>query len=242
MAISAIRDAMKEMKVTLAAMCAVALTIGCATAAEPLAGNTESPDYAVTVHEFEGCECNSVCPCIFSSDTTFGDCRAILVFTFNGKYGTTRLSDTSCVVVSTWAGKNMEANLGKWRGVLYTSDKGTSAEREAIKGLLQSMVGGAFASLESRTAPIRISRQGDVHELKLDKVSHLRIRTVKGQNGEVATILNAPSPLAFPTMHCAVAEVHSFDDGVSSWSFPGRNGFYADFQLSSAQQSTPEGR
>ena len=62
--------------------------------------------YVVKVHEFEGCECNPVCPCVFSSDTTFGDCRGITVFTFNGSYGSTMLKDVSCVLVFTWAGKN----------------------------------------------------------------------------------------------------------------------------------------
>ncbi len=191
--------------------------------------------YALKVHEFEGCECNSVCPCVFSSDTTFGDCRGITVFIFDGIYGTTRLTEVPCVLVSTWAGQNMEGNMGKWKGVLYTSDKGTSAEREAITGLLHVMMGDAFANLDQRTAPIEISRWGDIHDLTVGSVAHLRIHGVKGPNGEIAKILNAPSPLAFPDMFCALADVHTYDDGKSSWSFTGRNGFYADFDLSNRE-------
>ena len=228
---------MKKMKMFLVALCAGAFLAGCATATRPSAGVSKSTGYAVKVHEFEGCECNSVCPCVFSSDTTFGDCRAIVVFTFNGTHGTTQLRGASCVVVFTWSGKNMEKNMGKWRGVLYTSDKATSAERKAIEELLHTMLGDGFATLEPRTAPIQITRQGDVHELKVGKVAHLRIHAVKGQDGKVTTILNPPSPLAFPVMYCALADVHSYDDGASSWSFAGRNGFYADFELASTPQS-----
>lgn len=36
-----------------------------------------------------------------------------------------------------------------------------------------------------------------------------------------------------PEHFCAQADVHTYNDGVSSWSFPGRNGFYADVMLSS---------
>jgi hypothetical protein len=190
------------------------------------------PEYVVKVHEFEGCECNPVCPCVFSSDTTFGDCRGITVFIFKGKYGSTVLRNVSCVLVFTWAGKNMEATMGNWKGVLYTSDTGTAAELEAIHGLLRAMMGQAFAALEERTAPIKIKREKDLHDLTVGKVAHLRIRALRGQNGKISKILNAPSPLAYPVMACAVAEVHTYDDGKSSWDFAGRNGFYADFDLS----------
>jgi len=123
--------------------------------------------------------------------------------------------------------------MGRWKGVLYTSDQATAAEREAVSGLLHAMMGDAFAQLEGRTAPIQIRREGDTHDLVVDHVAHLRIHAVKGPNGGVATIENAPSPLAFPIMRCALADIHIYDDGVSSWSFAGRNGFYADFKLSS---------
>ena len=192
--------------------------------------------YSVKVHEFEGCECNPVCPCVFSSDTTFGDCRGITVFTFNGMYGPTALKNVSCVLVFTWAGKNMEANLGKWKGVLYTSDRGKPVEREAVDGLLRAMMGDAFSNLEKRTAPIRIKRVDDVHDLTVGKVARLRIHALKGPNGKTAKILNAPSPLAYPEMSCAIADIHTYDDGKSSWNFAGRNGFHADCDLSNEKQ------
>ena len=217
-------------------VCAGALLVACGT---ETAGHSQQPaslEYSVRVHEFEGCECNSVCPCVFSSNTTYGDCRGITVFTFTeGTYGSTVLKDVSCVLVFTWAGEHMEATMGKWKGVLYTSDKATPAERDAITGLLRVMMDDAFASLEQRTAPISITRQDDVHDLKVGTVARLRIHGVKGPNGKVTTVLDAPSPLAYPVMSCALAEIHTYDDGTSSWSFTGRNGFFADFELSNKQ-------
>jgi hypothetical protein len=208
------------------------VTVRSVVLAEDIITTPTAIKYVVKVHEFEGCECNPVCPCVFSSDTTFGDCRGITVFTFNGMYGSTALKDVSCAVVFTWAGKNMEATMGKWKGVLYTSDTGTPAERDAINGLLRVMFGDGFATPEERTAPIQIKRDNDVHDLTIGKVAHLRIHALKGQDGEITKILNAPSPLAYPVMTCAVADVHTYDDGKSSWDFAGRNGFYADFDLS----------
>ncbi len=198
--------------------------------------------YAVKGHEFEGCECNPACPCIFSSDAPFGDCRGILVFTITeGIFGTTRLKDVSFVAVFTWTGKNMDANMGKWKGVLYAPDSATPAEREAIAVLSRAILGNAFGTLEQRTSPIQVTRQGDIHDLTLGKVGRLRIHGIKGPSGKATKILNAPSPGAFPVEFCAVAEVNSYDDGVSSWSFPGRNGFYGDFHLSSNQRPSSPG-
>ncbi len=224
---------MKHIKTVLSVLCGCALLAGCATAPAPSAQASSAVKYAVKVHEFEGCECPPACPCIFSSDSPMGDCRGIIVFTVEGIYGATRLKDVSCVAVFTWTGKNMDANMGKWKGALYTSDKETAAEREAIKGLLPVLLGNAFGTLEQRTAPIEISRQGDIHELSVGKVARLRIHGLKGPNGKATKIVNAPSPNSYPEYFCAQADVHTYHDGVSSWSFPGRNGFYADVELSS---------
>jgi len=129
----------------------------------------------------------------------------------------------------------MEANIGKWKGVLYTSDNATPAEREAIKGLWPVLLGNAFGTLEQRTAPIQVIRQGDIHELTVGKVARLRIHGLKAPNGKPTRILNAPSPGVYPEYFCAQADVNTYDDGASSWSFPGRNGFYSDVVLSSSQ-------
>ncbi len=227
---------MKHTKILITALCASGLLAGCTTTPTASPQTSGAVKYAVKVHEFEGCECNPACPCIFTSDSPLGDCRGIIVFTITeGTYGATRLRDVSCVAVFTWTGKNMDANMGKWKGVMYTSDKATPAEREAITGLLPVMLGNAFGTLEQRSAPIQITRQGDIHELTVGKVAHLRIHGLKGPNGKPTRIVNAPSPNAYPEYFCAQADVHTYDDGVSSWSFPGRNGFYADVELSSGQ-------
>ena len=203
------------------------------TAAEPSPQTSLPVKYSVKVHVFDGCECNAVCPCVFSSDTTFGDCRAIAAYTFEGIYGTTLLKEVSCALVLTSVGKNMAATMGKWKGVLYMSDTATPAEREAVASLIHVMNGDAFATLETRFAPIKTSRQGDIQDLTVGTVAHLRIHALKGQNGEVTKILNAPS--GPPVLFCAIADVNTYNDGVSSWSFTGRNGSYSDEELSNTK-------
>ena len=224
------------MRILLIVLCAGGLFAGCTRSPVPSSQASVPVRYAVKVHEFEGCECYPACPCIFSSDAPFGDCRGIMVFTITeGTYGTTHLKDVSFVAAFTWTGENMDANMGKWKGVEYTSDKATPAEREAIAALSPVIMGNAFGTLEQRTAPIQIIRQGDIHDLTVGNIARLRIHGIKGPNGKVTKILDAPSPNAYPVEFCAVAEIHTYDDGVTSWSFPGRNGFYADFNLSGSK-------
>jgi len=219
--------------VTLLTVSLIFTVQGAETAPTPPDKDQPAVKFSVKGHEFEGCECNSVCPCVFSKDTTFGDCRAILAFKItDGTYGTTNLKDMTFAVILTSAGKNMEESMGKWKGVLYTPDKATPTEREAVDSIVHEMLGDAFDTLEKRTAPIKITQQNDVHELTVGKDAHLRIHGLKNQAGEVTRIMNAPSPIAFPEYYCAKSDVNKFDDGKSTWSFTDRNGFYADFKLS----------
>lgn len=209
----------------------------CIIAALPLIAyaEQEAVTYSVKVQEFEGCECESVCPCVFSKDTTYGDCRAMLAFTFDGSYGSTALNGVSCVVVGTKTGNNMEETLGSWEGVIYVSDTATPDEIEAVNGLLNAMVGGAFAKLDQRKAPINVMSEGDIHELTLGDIAHLKIHAIKGPNGEPTKIVNAPSPIAFAEYYCAIADDNKYDDGTSSWAFTGRNGFYTSLDLASTE-------
>lgn len=215
----------------------VALTLGLlfrtahTASAEEAMTTPAAVQYSVKVQEFEGCECESVCPCVFSQDTTYGDCRGMLVLIFTGTYGSTHLENVPCVIATTHMGKNIEKNMGNWSGILYTSEKTTPAEFEAVNSLLNAMIGDAFATLDQRKAPIMIKSEGDVRDLTLGGIGHLRIHAIKAANGETTKIVNAPSPIAFRELYCAIADENKYDDGTSSWSFTGRNGFFTEFDL-----------
>jgi hypothetical protein len=226
---------MKRSTAAVTLVTPVMLAIIATVSAQETATTTPAVKYSVKVHQFEGCECESVCPCVFSKDTTYGECRAILVFTFDGAYGSTALKDVSCVLVGTKLGKNIEKNIGNWEGVLYVSSTATPEEIAAITDLLHAMVGDAFASLDQRKESIQITRKDDVQELVLGKIARLRVHAMKASNGEMTKIVNAPSPVAFREFYCAIADENKYDDGVSSWDFTGRNGFFTEFDLVSKE-------
>ena len=67
--------------------------------------------------------------------------------------------------------------------------------------------------------------------MKLGDIARLKVHALRGASGGLTVVNNAPSPIAFPAMTCAVADVHTYDDGSASWSLAGRNGFIAEVVL-----------
>jgi hypothetical protein len=204
--------------------------LGCASeTSKPAAGGGKS--FHLWVHQFEGCECDSVCPCIFSKDTTHGDCRGIMVWQVSkGNAGGVDLAGVNVAAALTKSGTNMEKAMGQWTGILYVSDKATEAQKNAVVDVMKHDMGAAFAKVEVKSAAVEIKREGDHHEVNVGKLGTLKIKGIKGANGQVMTLENPPSPIAPPKLWCAISEVNTYDDGTTKWDFKGRNAFYTDLE------------
>lgn len=190
--------------------------------------------YKVTGTQVEGCECKSVCPCAFQGDATEMECRGLLFWNVaEGRYGKIDLKGVMFAAALTKSGKNIEKALGKWEGILYISDKATKEQMKAVEAIVKDQFGPAFGKLEVKTAPIEIKCAGDHQEAMIGKIGSLKITGIKGANGKITVIENAPSPLVLPMNYCAKADEHTYDDGVSKWDFKGRNGFWGPFEFKS---------
>lgn len=191
--------------------------------------------YLMKGMQIEGCECDVYCPCIFSKDATGLDCRSISGWMIQeGNYGKTDLKGLVFAAALTKSGKNIEKAMGKWEGILYLPEKATEEQRKGIESILKEEVGGAFSKLEVKTADVRIAcPTPDHHEVTIGKLGELKITGLKGANGQVPVIENAPSPVALPKTFCAKADVNAYNDGVTKWDFAGRNGFYGMFEMKS---------
>jgi hypothetical protein len=133
----------------------------------------------------------------------------------------------------TKSGKNMEQVMGKWEDVVYLSDKSTDEQQTAVTKVLKAELGADFGKLEIKTAPLTVNCEGERHSIAIGQVGTLRIVAIKGASGKVPVIENAPFRGALPRLHCAKAEVHTYDDGTSKWDFAGPNGFYGAFEMKS---------
>jgi len=192
----------------------------------------KSSGWMLRGEEVEGCECESVCPCVWEKDVTFQECRSVLVWRVDrGSYGSTDLSGTVFAVALTRSGKNIIQAMGHWEGTIYVGDRATEVQKKAIVSILSGKWGKAFSKVDVKSAPIEFRKEGDRRSATVGTVAVLKTSGIKGSDGKVPSIENPPFAI-IPKLYCAKAETHTFDDGVTKWDFSGRNAFYGPFEYS----------
>jgi len=207
---------------------------GCATggpseSSAPMA-KAKAP-YVLKGDQVEGCECASVCPCVFAHDVTFNDCRGTMGWHIKeGRYGGTDLSGINFALVLTKSGKNVPKTMGSWEGVIYVSSNATGEQKNAIVDVLATNWGKAFAKIDVRSEPIEFMRkEGDRYEVRIGKIAVLKSEPLKGAGGKAPVIKHATFSL-IPVLHCATADENTYDDGKGTkWDFKDRNSFYGPF-------------
>lgn len=193
----------------------------------------KTASYSIHGEQMEGCECHSVCPCVWAQDVSFQDCRGILAWhVTGGAYGGTDLQGVTFCVVLKKTGKNVVKTMGSWEGTIYVGDSASEAQRNAAVGFLSGKWGKAFAKIDVKSAPVAFKVDGERRELTIGKISTLKIAGNPGSNGKVPVIENPPFAL-IPRLSCATASIHTYDDGGAKWDFSGRNGFYGPFEYKS---------
>jgi hypothetical protein len=205
------------------------MVAGCSSTggAEPASTeNLVSGDY------LEGCECASVCPCLWEEDAPFGDCRAVFGWRIrSGSYNGVDLSGVSFAAALVKAGKNVNDSIGSLEGVMYLPEDATDAQRDAIGAMMTKQMEGAFSKMDVRVADVEFDGEDGRYELEIEDVAKLETRPLEGKNGEVPAIVNPPFAISLPINYCGLADVHTYDDGTNSWDFAGRNSFYGPFEI-----------
>ena len=185
--------------------------------------------YVIKGDQVEGCECTSVCPCIFANDVPFGDCRGTVAWHIReGHYGPTDLSGLNFAVVLTKSGKNVPKTMGHWEGIIYIGSNASPEQKAGILDFLSTNWGKAFAKIDVKSEPIEFKKDGDRHELRIGKVAELKSAAVKGVDGKVTSIQH-PAFGFTPVIHCAISTENTYNDGAVKWDFKDRNSFYGSF-------------
>jgi hypothetical protein len=200
-------------------------------------GANSASKYEIKGNELEGCECTSVCPCIWSADATADQCRTLVGWEITeGHYGTTKLDGLEFAATLTKSGKNVEKSMGTMEGVLYVPDSATLDQQAAIEAVVKSEMGGMFSKLDVKKASIKITGDLGNQELTVGSMGHLKVTARKAPNGKVMQILNAPGVMALPVENCAIADVNTYNDAGTNWDFAGHNAFYGAFEMKSKSQ------
>jgi hypothetical protein len=188
--------------------------------------------YVLKGDQVEGCECMSVCPCVFAHDVTFNDCRGIMAWHVKeGHYGSTDLAGINFAVVLTKSGKNVPKAMGTWEGVIYVSSNATADQKKAVVDVLSTNWGKAFSKVDVKSEAIDFSKsEGDKFEVRIGKSYTLKTEPLHGAGGKAPTIQHATFSL-IPVLHCATTSVNTYDDGAGTkWDFKERNSFYGPYE------------
>jgi hypothetical protein len=194
-------------------------------------------EYRISGEHVEGCECRSVCPCVFEQDATGDECRAILAYRISeGSYGDVDLDGLVFAFSSTQMGKNIGKSAGRWEGVLYLPSSAREEQRRGLSEIFKREMGSLFAKLEEKVVDLKLTGEDGAYELTIGDVGRLKTRPILGANGKPTLVKNPPSPLALEKNYCAIAEVHTYDDAGNRWDFAGRNAFYGPFTMESKEK------
>jgi hypothetical protein len=189
---------------------------------------------------FEACNCNVVCPCLFSpappltSRPTEGDCHVALLFHINqGVYGDVKLDGLNLVVCVSSEGP---MGNGNWTGATYVDERADDRQTEALAAIFGGAAGGpmaAFAplfgkSLGVKKAPITFKIDGKVRSGKIPGVLSMSVEPLPtlAEGGEIWA--EAGHPVNPKKLALATGRPGStYADYGLKWDNSGRNGHYA---------------
>ncbi|RDI74591.1 hypothetical protein Gocc_1480 [Gaiella occulta] len=194
---------------------------------------------------FENCNCDVVCPCLFSaqepmtSTPTQGACEVPFAFHVDeGHFGDTPLDGLNVVAMLRTPGPMGEGNATV---ALYLDERADDAQRDALQAIFGGSAGGPMGLLAPlvgevlgvTTAPISYTRDGNRRSAEIPGVAQLAVRAAPSiVPGEPIWASNA-HPFAPGALALAVGEEGSTIAGHGMrWDNSGKNGHFAPIDWS----------
>jgi hypothetical protein len=216
--------------------------------------NENSPDWRLEGDYFDGCNCKSICPCIFALDPTEGDCKGLAAWHIEKGYFTNRTnsdmnSNTSNnsinlaslnVVISVRAAGNMLTG-SKWKIALYLDEKANKDQKEALTKIFTGKVGGEFFAemlsrvgeiLGTKSVPIEFNIEGKKRrKIKIPSIAEMEIEGLAGSNPDIEPTVVNPAFSNTPGIDPIIARStrHIYNDHGLEWDNSGKNAFYSRF-------------
>lgn len=198
------------------------------------------PNWSLSGSYFEACSCELVCPCIFESAPSHGDCSVLYAWHIEkGQWNGTVLDELN-VALAAYAGGHMQRV--KWLASLYLDERATEAQRTALESIFTGKSGGHPAVLVGfferfvgiKSVTIEYRAQGKERAVRIPGLISADVAAIAGQEGGDATIKGHPLCLA-PGEPFVVArsKAVTLTDDDWNWQFGGRAGGYSAFHYHS---------
>ena len=215
--------------------------------------NENSPDWRLEGDYFDGCNCKSICPCIFALDPTEGDCKGLAAWHIEKGHFTNWTSRTNSntsnnsinlaglnVVISVRAPGNMLTG-SKWKIALYLDEKANNDQKEALTKIFTGQVGGEFFAemlsrigeiLGTKSVPIEFNIEGKKRrKIKIPSIAEMEIEGLAGSNPDIEPKVVNPAFSNTPGIDPIIARStrHVYNDHGLEWDNSGKNAFYSRF-------------
>jgi hypothetical protein len=194
---------------------------------------------------FENCNCNVVCPCVFSSGPIFtakptnGFCEVAFAFHVDqGKYGDVTLDGLNAIVLARSPGVMGEGN---WSVAVYLDERADNRQREGLQAIFTGAGGGPLGGvaplistvLGIKNAPISFQKQGKRRSVEIPNLMHMAVHAAPGLDPEKEVLATNAHPFAPEGVAMAVGDEGSvWTDYGMRWDNSGKNGHYAAIRWS----------
>jgi len=185
---------------------------------------------------FESCNCDVVCPCVFTSAPTEGDCAVVVAWHVDeGRYGDVVLDGLNVALAAYSPGHMLET---PWQVALYLDENADEEQQRALTMIFGGQAGGHMATLGQfigevlgiRPAAISYEQNGRRRHLRINGVAEVAIEGIGGQGEADVTISNQPVAVSpgHPTV-AAKSEKLTYRDYGFDWSLSEKHGLYSPF-------------
>ena len=205
------------------------------------------PDWQFTGEYFENCNCDVVCPCVFSAlpqltaQPTQGFCDVAMGFHIErGSYGATALDGLNVAVIAHTPGPMAEGN---WTLALYIDEHGDAAQRAALQAIFSGGAGGMIGEfvpligsvLGIKTVPITFTKEGNQRTLVIPSIMQMGVHAAPGAVPDTPMVAVNAHSFNLEGVVIAVGNAGStYSDYGLRWDNSGKNGHYAPIAWSNA--------
>ena len=201
--------------------------------------SSNANDWKLEGDYFEGCNCDSICPCIFLQDPDKGFCNAVVAWHIDkGHFQQTQLDGLNAVAVFVAPG-NMFTGP-KMKAAFYLDEHTNQKQNEALSKIFSGQLGGFFAAAANlvgemvgiKSAPITFGAEGKRRWLRAPEYMELEIEALKGNDPNKDSLVTNPSFTVAPGYEPIIARStkHTYKDFGFEWDSSGKNGFYSRFK------------
>ena len=192
--------------------------------------------WSVAGSYFDACNCETVCPCVFLSTPTTGECTTLFAWHIDrGNFGDVTLDGLNVALAVYAPGHMMQV---KWKAGLYLDERGTGDQRDALTQIFTGQVGGHLAILTSfidemlgvKSVAIDFHAEGKRRSVTIADIADVEIEAIEGQAGSDAMISNFPLTCVpgEPVVVARSRRLNYLDHGMK-WEVAAKHGVYSPF-------------